>query len=240
MRAETALAEKFLRAGNLQSGHRRPSTRWAWCRSAAARRSIETSHKALLSIRDVIDRHGTVEGQRLIDIFSDAPFGWSPDTLRYLVAALLVAGEIKLKVSGREVTVNGQQAIEALRTNNSFKPVGVALRAWLTSERDGHCAHGTVWRKESVYARSWPGRSTCGRLARDYLAMLLDSRTCKSTTDLRPRYAYLRPASRLTIVRLDGIIALKVGFVTPVIAKDVEQDNSSNRETVTSWPLITS
>ena len=45
-----------------------------------------------------------------------------------MVAALLVAGEIKLKVSGREVTVTGQQAIDALKTNNTFKPVGVALR----------------------------------------------------------------------------------------------------------------
>ncbi len=41
---------------------------------------------------------------------------------------MLVAGEIKLKVAGREVTVNGQQAIDALKTNNAFKPVGVSLR----------------------------------------------------------------------------------------------------------------
>lgn len=45
-----------------------------------------------------------------------------------MIAALLVAGEVKLKVAGREVTVTGQQAIEALKTNNSFKSVGVALR----------------------------------------------------------------------------------------------------------------
>jgi hypothetical protein len=45
-----------------------------------------------------------------------------------MIAALLVAGELKLKVSGREITVNGQQAIEALKTNNSFKSVGVSLR----------------------------------------------------------------------------------------------------------------
>ena len=42
---------------------------------------------------------------------------------------MLVAGEITLKVSGREVTVNGQLAIDALKTNNSFRAVGVALRA---------------------------------------------------------------------------------------------------------------
>jgi hypothetical protein len=41
---------------------------------------------------------------------------------------MLMAGEIKLRVSGREVTVVGQQAIDALKTNKSFKNVGVVLR----------------------------------------------------------------------------------------------------------------
>jgi hypothetical protein len=41
---------------------------------------------------------------------------------------MLMAGEIKLKMAGREITVNGQHAIEALKTNNSFKTVGVSLR----------------------------------------------------------------------------------------------------------------
>ncbi|MDD5204639.1 MAG: hypothetical protein PHS17_04420, partial [Desulfobacterales bacterium] len=90
--------------------------------------SIRTDHKALVSIRDYVDRNGTVEGKRLIEHFTSAPFGWSQDTVRYLVAGLLVAGEIKLKVSGREVTAGGQQAIDALKTNNAFKAVGVSLR----------------------------------------------------------------------------------------------------------------
>lgn len=89
---------------------------------------IKTNAKALVSIRDYIERNGSVEGKRLLETFGDAPYGWSQDTLRYLIAALLIAGEIKLKVSGREVTVNGQQAIEALKTNTSFKSVGVAVR----------------------------------------------------------------------------------------------------------------
>jgi hypothetical protein len=89
---------------------------------------VDTSHKALVSIRDYVEKNGTVDGKRLLDIFSDPPFGWSPDTVRYLVAALLLAGEVKLRVSGREVTVNGQQALEALKTNNTFKMVGVSLR----------------------------------------------------------------------------------------------------------------
>lgn len=128
VRAETALAEKFLRTGNLKAVTSQIDP-LGLVQISGSTPQIKTDHKALVSIRDYIDRNGTSDGKRLIDRFTDAPFGWSQDTLRYLIAVLLVAGEIKLKVSGREVTVNGQQAIEALRTNNAFKPVGVALRA---------------------------------------------------------------------------------------------------------------
>lgn len=127
VRAETSLAEKFLRTGNLTAVTSKIDP-LGLVQISGGTPSVRTDHKALLSIRDYIDRNGTVEGKRLIDYFTGAPFGWSQDTLRYLVAAYLVAGEIKLKVSGREVTVNGQQAIDALKTNNAFKPVGVALR----------------------------------------------------------------------------------------------------------------
>jgi hypothetical protein len=69
-----------------------------------------------------------VDGARLASHFSAPPFGWSPDTVRYVVAAMLCAGEVKLKVSGREVTTAGPHAIEGLKTNNSFRTVTVALR----------------------------------------------------------------------------------------------------------------
>jgi len=89
---------------------------------------IDSNHKALVSIKDYMDRSGSVDGKRLTDHFTSAPFGWSADTLRYLVAALLVNGEIKLKISGREIKVNGQQAVDGLRTNKAFKSVGVSMR----------------------------------------------------------------------------------------------------------------
>ena len=92
------------------------------------RHGREIGHASFEPIYYFIGRVGTVDGKRLTEQFTDDPFGWSQDTLRYVVAAMLVAGEIKLKVSGREVTVNGQQAIDALKTNNSFRSVGVALR----------------------------------------------------------------------------------------------------------------
>ena len=128
-RATTDLAEKFLRAAgtNLRAVSSTLDP-LSLVKITGSSPSIDTSCKALVSIRDRIERHGTIEGRGLLDAFSGPPFGWSPDTTRYLVAALLVAGEIKLRVSGLEVTVNGQQAIDALKTNNSFRAVGISLR----------------------------------------------------------------------------------------------------------------
>lgn len=127
LRADTSLAEKFLRQGNLKAISREIDP-LGLVQVVGGTPRINTAHKALVSIRDYIDRNGSVDGKRLSDHFSDAPFGWSPDTLRYLAAALLVNGEIKLRISGREIKVNGQQAIEGLRTNNAFKTVGISLR----------------------------------------------------------------------------------------------------------------
>ena len=128
-RTETSLPEKFLRAA--ASDLRSITSQLdplGLVEVSGGTPSIKTDHQALVSIRDYIDRNGLVEGKRLLEIFSDAPFGWSKDTTRYLVGALLVGGEIKLKVGGREVTVNGQQAIDGMKTNNTFRSIGVSLR----------------------------------------------------------------------------------------------------------------
>lgn len=127
VRVSTDTAERFLRAGNLAAITSQIDP-LSLVQVKAGKPSVKVDHKALVSIRDTIERMGLIEGKSLSDRFADAPFGWSPDTLRYLVAALLVAGEVKLKVAGRQVTVNGQQAVDALKTNNSFKNVGLSLR----------------------------------------------------------------------------------------------------------------
>jgi hypothetical protein len=127
VRAATDTAEKFLKVAN-PAAITSVLDPLGFVQSAAGRATFKNDHKAMVSIRDYIDRRGTVDGKRLLDDFSNDPFGWSPDTTRYIVAAMLMAGEIKLTVSGRQVTAAGQQAIDALKTNNSFKQVGVALR----------------------------------------------------------------------------------------------------------------
>lgn len=129
VRVGTDLAEKFLRAAgaNLRAVNSTIDP-LSLVKITGNKAQIDTANKALVSIKDAIERTGTMEGRGLLDAFGRPPFGWSPDTTRYLVAALLVAGEIKLKVSGREVAVNGQQAIDALKTNAAIKSVGVSLR----------------------------------------------------------------------------------------------------------------
>ena len=126
-RVETSQAEKFLKQTNL-SAITSVLDPLDLVQVVSGQPQIQTSQKAIVSIRDYIDRNGTVEGKRLIDHFGDPPFGWSPDTLRYILAAMLVAGEITLRISGREVKTVGQQAIDALKTNKSFGKVGVGLR----------------------------------------------------------------------------------------------------------------
>lgn len=125
-RAETTLAEKFLKTDLTAITTKIDPL--GLVQTQGGKVSIQAEHKALLSIRDYIDRNGTVDGKRLGGYFTGAPFGWSPDTLRYLIAAYLLAGEIKLKVSGREVKANGPLAIDALKSNNAFRAVGVSLR----------------------------------------------------------------------------------------------------------------
>jgi hypothetical protein len=127
VRADTDTAEKLLKVANpVAIGSSLDPL--GLVQTVAGRASFKTDHKAMISIHDYIDKRGTVDGKRLLDDFSSDPFGWSQDTTRYIVAAMLIAGEIKLKVSGREVTSAGQQAIDALKTNNSFKQIGVSLR----------------------------------------------------------------------------------------------------------------
>lgn len=127
VRVATDTAEKFLKVAN-PSAISSSLDPLGLVQTVAGRSTFRSDHKSMISIRDYIDRRGTVDGKRLLDDFNSDPFGWSPDTTRYILAAMLMAGEIKLKVSGREVTAAGQQAIDALKTNNSFKSIGVALR----------------------------------------------------------------------------------------------------------------
>ncbi|MDC0412435.1 BREX system P-loop protein BrxC [Porticoccus sp.] len=126
-RAQTVLAEKFLKAG-LSGATSETDPLGLVVKDASGSFTIDENNKGLISIRDYIERNGTVDGKKICEDFSRPKFGWAVDTTRYMLAAMLSAGEIKLKVAGRELTNVGQQAVDAFKTNNSFANVGISLR----------------------------------------------------------------------------------------------------------------
>jgi hypothetical protein len=87
---------------------------------------INDAHPALIAILDHLKKHGEVDGRKLLDDFSRAPFGWFKDTTRYLVAALLISGRIRIRVGSQWIKVAGEKAIEGLKNNNAFIKVDVA------------------------------------------------------------------------------------------------------------------
>jgi hypothetical protein len=127
IQAEGALAERLLKTNNLAQIASRDNP-LGLVKTVAGKTSIDTAHAAAVSLRDYLDRNGTVDGRKLLDDFFGAPYGWSKDTTRYIIAALLIGGEVKLRVGGADVLVGGDAAIEALKNNNSFNKAGVALR----------------------------------------------------------------------------------------------------------------
>lgn len=90
--------------------------------------TIDTNHRALVAVKDDITTRGNeVSGADLVHDFESAPYGWTKDTVRYLVALMLKAAMIKVRANGQEYTVLGQKASEAMNTNNGFARVTIEL-----------------------------------------------------------------------------------------------------------------
>ncbi|MDD2599100.1 MAG: BREX system P-loop protein BrxC [Kiritimatiellae bacterium] len=125
--ADTGTAEGFLKTEKLNGVSSRNDP-LGLVKTSGGTSKIGTEHKAMVSIKDYLEQHGQVDGRRMLDDFYNAPYGWSKDTTRYLIAAMLVAGVVKLRVGGEDITVRGDVAVNALRNTNAFNKVGVALR----------------------------------------------------------------------------------------------------------------
>jgi hypothetical protein len=127
IQADSGLAERFLKTDKLDRISSKDDPLELVKRKGGTV-GINVDQEALVSIRDYLDRLGQVDGRKLLDDFYRAPYGWSKDTTRYLVAAMLVGGVIKFRVGGQDVTVRGDMAVGAIKNTNSFNKVGVALR----------------------------------------------------------------------------------------------------------------
>jgi hypothetical protein len=73
---------------------------------------------------------GRLQGSFLQDVFSSPPYGWTKDTVRYLFAALLRAGDIEFHVPGAEGSVRtaGPKAVEGVKSSVAFNRIGVSPR----------------------------------------------------------------------------------------------------------------
>jgi len=73
---------------------------------------------------------GRLQGSYLQDVFSAPPYGWTKDTVRYLFAALLRAGEIEFHVPGAEGAVRtaGPKAVGGVKNTVAFNRIGISPR----------------------------------------------------------------------------------------------------------------
>jgi len=127
VQAESGLAERFLKTDNLEKIPSKDDP-LELVKKGGASSPIDLSHPAIVSIKDYLDKYGQVEGRRLLDDFYAPKFGWSKDTTRYILAAMLVSGIVKLRISGDDIKVRGDAAIGSLKNTNSFNKIGIALR----------------------------------------------------------------------------------------------------------------
>jgi hypothetical protein len=127
VQAEGALAERFLKTRDLRAIASKDDPLGLTVR-ATDQRPINTDHPALVDIKDYLDLNGTVDGKKLLEDFARSPYGWSKDTTRYLVAALLVAGEVKLRVNNQDIAVRTEAAVEAIKNVVNLNRAGIGLR----------------------------------------------------------------------------------------------------------------
>lgn len=89
--------------------------------------TIDAAHPALMEIKDFVASRSEATGQELMNHFESIPYGWAKDTIRYLVAMMLKAGSIQLRVSGKDITVFGESAVAAMGNNNAFGKISISL-----------------------------------------------------------------------------------------------------------------
>jgi hypothetical protein len=127
VQADGALAERFLKTRDL-TAVTAANDPLELTKRGTSRQPVNTAHPALIDLKDYLDLNGTVDGRKLLDDFSRSPYGWSKDTTRYLVAALLAAGTVKLRVSNQDITVRTEAGIEALKNVANFNKAGIGLQ----------------------------------------------------------------------------------------------------------------
>lgn len=91
---------------------------------------------ALLSVQSILLRESDVRGSKLFDTFALPPYGWSKDTLLYILAAMFWGGYIELNIAGAVYQTTNKAVEEAFKNPKAFANVGVKLRQARVSDDD--------------------------------------------------------------------------------------------------------
>ncbi|MFD2717086.1 BREX system P-loop protein BrxC [Hymenobacter monticola] len=94
---------------------------------ADANGAVRADHPALMAVADYLRRHLQADGRTLLDHFAAPPYGWSKDAIRYLVAALLRDGRVKLHTGGQSVSGSSPEARTAIGNTNGFNRITLRL-----------------------------------------------------------------------------------------------------------------
>jgi hypothetical protein len=133
IRPKTNLAAQFLEVDRLDRMPRDRDPLRLVAQQAGAPR-VNVNHpplaETLRAFKVRVDEAGggRLVGKAVQDYFAAVPYGWSKDAVRYLFAALLVAGEIELHTAGQVLKTAGPAAVEAFKSTMAFNKVGVGLR----------------------------------------------------------------------------------------------------------------
>ncbi len=90
--------------------------------------SVNEAHPALAAVIDLLQTHGRSQGNDVFDCFREPPYGWTPDTVRYLLAALLQAGKIQLIINNHAHATASDEARRALASTQGLANVGIEIR----------------------------------------------------------------------------------------------------------------
>ncbi|WP_216905718.1 BREX system P-loop protein BrxC [Synechococcus sp. CCY 0621] len=98
------------------------------CKEEGGQWLIDTSRPALKEVLNRIRLKGGQSGKELVEWFGDAPFGWTLDAVRFLMAALQHANQLKATHNAQSYVGTANPQVRPLFTNNtSFRATAFAI-----------------------------------------------------------------------------------------------------------------
>jgi len=82
--------------------------------------SIDTQKGAITELRDFIEMRTHPSGGEVLTRFGKAPYKWSKDTTRYLIALMLKGSLIIMHAGGSQFNMFTEKAAEAMKSNPAF------------------------------------------------------------------------------------------------------------------------